>query len=95
MVANTTGQYNTAIGRATMPNNTSGSTNVVIGNFQDNGNNSTVTMIGINDIATGGNQMRFGSASHINGGVTTEAVVSDKTWSVFINGTAYKILLKA
>ena len=30
-----------------------------------------------------------------NGAVTTEVVVSDKTWSVFINGTAYKILLKA
>jgi len=69
MVATTTGQYNTAIGRATMPNNTTGSTSIVIGNFQDNANHSTVTMIGINDVATGGNQMRFGSASHVNGSV--------------------------
>ena len=40
-------------------------------------------------------KMRFGSASVNNGAVTTEVVVSDRTWSVFINGTAYKILLKA
>jgi len=39
--------------------------------------------------------MRFGSSAFPNGAVTTEVVVSDKTWSVFINGTAYKILLKA
>jgi hypothetical protein len=52
-------------------------------------------MIGIADTATGNNQMRFGSSTIVNGAVTTEAVVSDKTWSVFINGTAYKILLLA
>ena len=93
MSANTTGQYNTAIGRVTMPNNTSGSTNIAIGNFQDNGNYSTVTMIGINDVATAGNQMRFGSATHVNGGVVAEVNTSANVWNVFINGVARKILL--
>jgi hypothetical protein len=39
--------------------------------------------------------MRFGSSAVNNGAVATEVVVSDRTWAVFINGVAYKILLKA
>jgi hypothetical protein len=46
-------------------------------------------------LATGNNQAVFGSAGTNAGAVTTEAVTSDATWSVRINGTAYKILLKA
>jgi hypothetical protein len=45
--------------------------------------------------ATASNEVSFGSAGYNAGAVTTEAVVSDTTWSVRIYGTAYKILLKA
>jgi hypothetical protein len=50
-------------------------------------------MIGVADVATGNNQMRFGSAVIPNGAVANEVNVSSKVWNVFINGTAFKILL--
>jgi hypothetical protein len=52
-------------------------------------------VMGRDAAATGNNQFVVGSTVSPAGTVTTEAVVSDRTWSVSINGTAYKILLKA
>jgi hypothetical protein len=95
MQSTTTGSFNTAFGEACLSNNTTGQLNVAFGLNQQSGNFEQVTMIGIADTATGNNQMRFGSSAYVNGAVNTEVVVSDKTWSVFINGVAYKILLKA
>jgi hypothetical protein len=95
LLLNTTGAVNTAFGNYSFSNNTTGSYNTGLGYNLQTGNYSTIGMFGINDTATGNNQMRFGSSSYVYGAVTTEVVVSDKTWSVFINGTAYKILLKA
>ena len=93
--ANTTGNCNTAIGSNAMNANTTGSNNNVIGYNQVCTNFSGVSMLGRSDTATGSNQMRFGSSAINNGAVATEVVVSDTTWAVFINGVAYKILLKA
>jgi len=92
---NTTGNNNTAFGFNAGTNVGSGSSNNIIGVNQDTYGYGGCSMIGVSDTATANNQMRFGSNSVNNGVVTTEAVVSDRTWSVFINGTAYKILLKA
>ena len=49
----------------------------------------------MNAVSTADNQFVVGSASVNAGAIATEVVVSDTTWSVRINGTAYKILLKA
>lgn len=95
MSANLTGHSNTVVGWGGGNMNTSGIRNNLFGEGQQTGNFSQVSMIGIEDTATGNNQMRFGSSSYNNGAVTTEAVVSDRTWTVFINGVSYKILLKA
>jgi hypothetical protein len=45
--------------------------------------------------STAGNQFVVGSAGFPAGTLTSEVVVSDATWLVKINGTDYKILLKA
>jgi hypothetical protein len=78
-----------------MFSNTTGSNNTAIGWNQTCTNFSGVSMIGSSDIATASNQMRFGSTTINNGTVATETLVSDRSWAVFINGVAYKILLKA
>jgi hypothetical protein len=51
--------------------------------------------LGVSATATGNNQAVFGSAGTNAGAITSESLSSDATWSVRINGTAYKILLKA
>jgi hypothetical protein len=50
-------------------------------------------VLGSSAIATAANQFVVGSSSVNAGTVTTESLSSTKTWSVIINGTAYKILL--
>jgi hypothetical protein len=45
-------------------------------------------MIGVSDTATGGNQMRFGSATIVNGAVTAALTPQAKVWNVVINGVA-------
>jgi hypothetical protein len=107
--ANVTGERNTAIGKDALlvsdgvdntavgfeaQNTGTGGFNTTIGSRQTNAFSAT-SMIGAVDTATGDNQMRFGSSAIVNGAVATEVLVSDRSWSVFINGTAYKILLKA
>jgi hypothetical protein len=59
------------------------------------GNFNGSVILGRDATATGNNQFVIGSAGTNAGAITTEVVVSDTTWSVRINGTAYKILLKA
>ena len=78
-----TGGSNTAVGFQAGDNITTGAGNVCIGSGAKPLN------------ATDSNQFVVGSATVNAGAITTEVVVSDTTWSVRINGTAYKILLKA
>jgi trimeric autotransporter adhesin len=95
LTANTTGGNNTAVGRLSLSGNTYGANNTAIGvNTQSNSYNACV-ILGKDAAATASNQFVVGSVGTIAGAVTTEAVTSDATWSVRINGTAYKILLKA
>jgi hypothetical protein len=70
-----------------------GNTTAVGENAQTTFNGSVI--LGKDAAATGNNQFVVGSSGTNAGAVTTEVVVSDTTWSVRINGTAYKILLKA
>ena len=95
LVSNTTGQINTAIGGKSFLANTTGNNNTGIGYSVDSGNFSGSVIIGRDATATANNQFVVGSAGVNAGTIATEVVVSDRTWSVIINGTAYKILLKA
>jgi hypothetical protein len=105
-LANTTGILNVYIGS----NATGGATNnanVVIGSNTNGGGSSTIVgynaqdtnggsvVLGRAAASTAPSQFVVGSAGIPAGAITTEVVVSDTTWSVRINGTAYKILLKA
>ena len=92
----TSGSTNTGVGNLAGLQLSTGSSNIAIGygqTFQASGSTTGTIMIGVSDTATGSNQCRFGSASVTAGAVTTEVVAQAKTWSVFINGTAHKILL--
>jgi hypothetical protein len=74
----TTGQKLTIIGAETAVTNAADSGSIAIGH------GATIT---------GNNQFVIGSAATNAGAVTAEAVTSDATWLVKINGTNYKILL--
>ena len=89
------GDTNTAIGAAALFNHQNGSSNTAIGSNTISGNFSGSVIIGKDATATGDNQFVVGSSTTNAGAVTVEAVVSDATWSVRINGVAYKILLKS
>jgi hypothetical protein len=91
----TTGSNNTALGVQSLQNNTTGSNNSAIGYNTQTGNFSGSVILGVSAIATASNQFVVGSSSVNAGAIATEVVISDTTWSVRINGTAYKILLKA
>jgi hypothetical protein len=95
LTANTTGTENTAVGYGSLSTNTTGGDNTAIGVNTSSGNFTGCLILGRSATATANNQCVFGSAGTNAGAVTTEVVVSDTTWSVRINGTAYKILLKA
>ena len=90
-----TGSENTAVGELSLSANTTGSSNTAIGRNTQSGNFTGSLILGQGATATANNQAVFGSAGVNAGAITTEVVVSDTTWSVRINGTAYKILLKA
>jgi hypothetical protein len=94
-VSNTTGSENTAVGVSSLQANTTGANNTAIGINTSSGNFSGSIILGRGATATASNQCVFGSSGTNAGAVATEVVVSDATWSVRINGTAYKILLKA
>jgi hypothetical protein len=90
---NTTGLHNTAVGNNCLYDNITGNNNVVIGSEQGTGNYGNCIMLGRGDIATGGQQVRFGSAAIPTSPVVVGANVSSQYWNVFINGVAQKILL--
>jgi hypothetical protein len=92
---NTSGQLNVAIGASCLVANTTGISNTAIGYGCASGNFNGSVILGRDATATASNQFVVGSAGTNAGAITTEAVISDRTWSVRINGTAYKILLKA
>jgi trimeric autotransporter adhesin len=94
-LANTTGATNTAIGYYSLGANTTGSSNTAIGEGTISNNFDSCVILGRDATATASNQFVVGSAGYNAGAITSEALASDATWSVRINGTAYKILLKA
>jgi hypothetical protein len=95
MASNTTGSQNIAIGYYALGSNTTGSNNTAVGRNTQSGNFDGSVILGRDAAATASNQFVVGSASYNAGAVATEVVISDTTWAVRINGTAYKILLKA
>jgi hypothetical protein len=95
LTANTTGTGNVGVGPFALGGNTTGSDNIGIGLNTSSGNFSGSVILGTSAAATANNQFVVGSSTVNAGAVATEVVVSDATWSVLINGTAYKILLKA
>jgi len=103
----TTGSRNVMIGRYSSAANASVADSVVLGDSTSANSNSVVigsaatddyfgscVVLGRSAVATAANQFVVGSASYPTGTVTTETLSSTKTWSVRINGTAYKILLE-
>ena len=86
---------NSSLGYFALGSNTTGSDNTAVGRNTQSGNFSGSLILGRDAVATANNQAVFGSSGTNAGAITTEVVVSDTTWSVRINGTAYKILLKA
>lgn len=94
----TTGNYNVIIGYDSVFNVlTTGAQNTILGSLitVDAAGRTGSIALGYGAAITGNNQFVVGSAGVNAGTVTAEAVTSDATWSVIINGTAYKILLKA
>ena len=86
---------NVAAGYQALNTNTSGTSNTAVGYGCVSGNFSGSVILGRDATATASNQFVVGSATTNAGTIATEVVVSDTTWAVRINGTAYKILLKA
>jgi hypothetical protein len=91
----TTGSYNTAVGRSALAPNNTGSNNTGIGYDVSSGGFDGSVILGHSATATASNQFVVGSASVNAGAIATEVLVSDRSWAVRINGTAYKILLKS
>jgi hypothetical protein len=91
----TTGSNNTAVGRSALASNSTGSNNTGLGYDVSSGGFDGSVILGHSASATASNQFVVGSASVNAGAVATEVLVSDRSWSVRINGTAYKILLKS
>jgi hypothetical protein len=91
--SNTTGSYNAMFGFAAGFTQTTGSSNSGLGSEISTGNFSNSVILGRQATATGNNQFVVGSSSYNAGTVTVESLTSTQTWSVIINGTAYKILL--
>ena len=95
MAATTSGANNIGIGSGSLSSQTTASSNTAIVTATQSGNFDASVIIGRAATATAANQFVVGSASYPAGAVATEVLVSDRSWAVIINGTAYKILLKA
>ena len=93
--AGTGSASNVIIGHEACFSGTVGSNNTIAGQGASSGGFSGSVILGRAATATAANQFVVGSAAHNAGAVTSETVVSDRTWSVIINGTAYKILMRA
>jgi|10_taG_2_1085330.scaffolds.fasta_scaffold80996_2 hypothetical protein len=90
------GDGNIIIGTGSGANTVASDKNIIIGNSsQQSFDDGSTIMIGHQDSGTGANQLRFGSSLSPAGLVTTETLTSDTTVQIFINGTAYKFLVKA
>lgn len=92
---NISGGGNTSVGFDSLNDNSTGNGNTSIGFNTKSGNFNNSLILGACATATGNNQAVFGSVAVNAGAVTSEAVVSDATWTVIINGVQYKVLLKA
>jgi hypothetical protein len=95
--SNTTGEYNSILGWAAGGTGTGdqGSSNCVLGTSANTGNFNSSVILGRSATATASNQFVVGSSSYNAGAVTTETITADKTWTVKINGTDYKIPIVA
>ena len=92
---NSSGNNNTGLGTRVLYDNATGSDNTAVGYRADSDGFSGSVILGRDATATANNQFVVGSSGTNAGTITTEAVTSDATWQVVINGTAYKVLLKA
>ena len=92
---NSSGANNTGLGTRVLYNNATASDNTAVGYLADSAGFSGSVILGRSATATADNQFVVGSSAINAGTITTEAVTSDATWEVVINGTAYKVLLKA
>lgn len=88
-VAATSTSNSIAIGRSTV----AASNSTVIGSGASSGSFTGCVIFGVGATASGNNQFVVGSGSDTVGVVNTETVTSTRTWSVYINGAAHKILL--
>ena len=92
----TSGSYNTFVGHSAGTGITTGANNTIIGRAQ--GLSSSLSNNIILADGSGNKRLIFdsvGSISLSTVAVVTETVTSDRTLAVTINGTTYKILLKA
>jgi len=92
---NSSGANNTGVGTRVLYDNATGSDNTAVGYLADSDGFSGNVILGREATATANNQFVVGSSGTNAGTITTEAVTSDATWEVVINGTTYKVLLKA
>lgn len=91
----TTGYYNTIVGSSASVTNGGAYGNSILGyGALADGNYNVV--LGYNTSApTGNNQFVIGNATQTVGTITTEAVTPDATWTIWINGSQYKVALEA
>ena len=90
--ASSTSDSNVVIGQGAVG---TGSNNTLVGQGASTGGFSGSVILGKGATATANNQFVLGSTGTPVGTLATETVVSDRSWSVIINGTTYKVLLKA
>jgi hypothetical protein len=86
-----TASNNVAIGSSALTANTTGSNNTGIGYGTVSGNFSGSVILGYLATATASNQFVVGSSGTNAGAVTTETITANRTWTVSINGSNYKI----
>jgi trimeric autotransporter adhesin len=91
--SNTTGYYNVALGTRALKENTTGNNNVALGFNVQSGDYSGSVILGAKVTATANGQLALGSSYHPIGPVASEALVSNKTLQINLNGNLYKILM--
>lgn len=103
----TSGSNNIGIGTTTSSTSTANSTAIGHGILQTGSNHTLIgpqvssggfggsIILGTEAASVTANQFVVGSASYNAGTINVESLTSDTTWTVRINGTQYKMLLKA
>ena len=90
----TTGSLNTIVGNSADVTVGSNAGNSVLGAFAKADGNFNV-VLGYNASApTGNNQFVVGNATQTVGAITTEVITPDTSWTIWINGSQYKVALK-